>query len=69
MLNERALKDEVLAKLLTEIENVINNKHLTHVLVDHRDPKALTPNYFLLGVTATVVAPGKLRDEDSHLQK
>ncbi|XP_062703670.1 uncharacterized protein LOC115259000 [Aedes albopictus] len=41
--------DEVLRNLLTEIENIINSRPLTHVPVDDDCAPALTPNHFLLG--------------------
>lgn len=41
--------DEVLRNLLTEIENIINSRPLTHVPTDEDSAPALTPNHFLLG--------------------
>ncbi|XP_058816141.1 uncharacterized protein LOC131679426 [Topomyia yanbarensis] len=41
--------DEVLRSLLTEIENVVNSRPLTHVPIDDESDSALTPNHFLLG--------------------
>ncbi|XP_058816165.1 uncharacterized protein LOC131679452 [Topomyia yanbarensis] len=41
--------DEVLRNLLTEIENIVNSRPLTHVPVDDDSGPALTPNHFLLG--------------------
>lgn len=41
--------DEVLRNTLTEIENVVNSRPLTHVPVDDDSAPALTPNHFLLG--------------------
>ena len=35
--------------LITEIEDVLNSRPLTHVSSDHRDSQALTPSHFLLG--------------------
>ncbi|XP_062555750.1 uncharacterized protein LOC134220664 [Armigeres subalbatus] len=43
------LSDEVLRNLLTEIENVVNSRPLTHVPVDDDSGPALTPNHFLVG--------------------
>ncbi|XP_058454825.1 uncharacterized protein LOC131432514 [Malaya genurostris] len=41
--------DEVFRNLLTEIENIINSRPLTHVPIDDDSAPALTPNHFLLG--------------------
>ncbi|XP_065079912.1 uncharacterized protein LOC135702797 [Ochlerotatus camptorhynchus] len=49
ILPARKLSDEVLRNLLTEIENTVNSRPLTHVPVDDDSAPALTPNHFLLG--------------------
>ncbi|XP_065094846.1 uncharacterized protein LOC135715533 [Ochlerotatus camptorhynchus] len=41
--------DEVLRNLLTEVENTVNSRPLTHVPIDEDSAPALTPNHFLLG--------------------
>ena len=45
------LTDEILRNLLTEVENTINSRPLTHVPVDDESAEALTPNHFLLGAS------------------
>ncbi|XP_058449040.1 uncharacterized protein LOC131429001 [Malaya genurostris] len=45
----RKPSDEVLRNLLTEIENTVNSRPLTHVPIDDESAPALTPNHFLLG--------------------
>ncbi|XP_058817608.1 uncharacterized protein LOC131680909 [Topomyia yanbarensis] len=40
--------DEVLRSLLTEVENAVNSRPLTHVPIDDESDPALTPNHFLL---------------------
>ncbi|XP_062542376.1 uncharacterized protein LOC134210345 [Armigeres subalbatus] len=45
----KTLTDEVLRNLLTEIENVVYSRPLTHVPVDDDSDPALTPNHFLVG--------------------
>ncbi|XP_058827942.1 uncharacterized protein LOC131687869 [Topomyia yanbarensis] len=45
----RKPNDEILRNLLTEIENTVNSRQLTHVPVDDESAPALTPNHFLLG--------------------
>ncbi|XP_062557550.1 uncharacterized protein LOC134222414 [Armigeres subalbatus] len=41
--------DEVLRNLLTEVENTVNSRPLSHVPIDDDSAPALTPNHFLLG--------------------
>ncbi|XP_053691247.1 uncharacterized protein LOC128739769 [Sabethes cyaneus] len=41
--------DEVLRNLLSEVENTVNSRPLTHVPIDEDSGPALTPNDFLLG--------------------
>ncbi|XP_062713943.1 uncharacterized protein LOC134290763 [Aedes albopictus] len=45
------LTNEILRNLLTEVENTINSRPLTHVPVDDESAEALTPNHFLLGAS------------------
>ncbi|XP_053686216.1 uncharacterized protein LOC128735749 [Sabethes cyaneus] len=45
----RKSSDEVFRNTLTEIENVVNSRPLTHVPIDPDSAPALTPNHFLLG--------------------
>ncbi|XP_062704081.1 uncharacterized protein LOC134286482 [Aedes albopictus] len=49
ILSMRRLTDEVLRNLLTEVENTVNSRPLTHVPVDDESSPALTPNHFLIG--------------------
>lgn len=41
--------DEVLRNLLTEVENTVNSRPLSHVPIDDDSAPALTPNHLLLG--------------------
>lgn len=45
----RKPSDEVLRNALTEIENTLNSRPLTHVAVENHADPALTPNHILLG--------------------
>ncbi|CAK1597101.1 unnamed protein product [Parnassius mnemosyne] len=47
-LNQKSPREETLATLLTEAENTVNSRPLTHVPVDIDEEEALTPNHFLL---------------------
>ncbi|XP_062714759.1 uncharacterized protein LOC134291266 [Aedes albopictus] len=41
--------DEILRNVLTEVENIVNSRPLSHVPIDDDSAPALTPNHFLLG--------------------
>ncbi|XP_065094639.1 uncharacterized protein LOC135715167 [Ochlerotatus camptorhynchus] len=57
--------DEVLRNTLTEIENVVNSRPLTHVPADDDSAPALTPNHFLLG-SSNGTKP-LVKSDDCHL--
>ena len=42
-------KEEALSTYLTEVEAVLNNRHLTSISDDVTDLEPLTPNHFLIG--------------------
>nr|XP_013189931.1 unnamed protein product [Amyelois transitella] len=69
VLKERAPRVEVLSTFLTEIENIINSRPLTHVSVDPKSKEALTPNHFLLGSSSNLPSPGVFSDGDLCLGK
>ena len=46
----RALTDQQLHTLLTEVERILNSRPLTHISDDINDFQALTPNHILLGL-------------------
>ena len=46
----RALTDQQLHTLLTEVERILNSRPLTHISDDVNDLQALTPNHILLGL-------------------
>ena len=49
LVGKKTLTDPQLSTLLTEVENVLNTRPLTHVSDDVNDLEALTPNHILLG--------------------
>ena len=49
ILKEHVLTDPQLYTALTEVENIVNSRPLTHVSDDVADLVALTPNHLLLG--------------------
>ena len=46
---DRLFKEEALSTYLTEVEAVLNNRHLTSISDDVTDLEPLTPNHFLIG--------------------
>ena len=66
ILKERVVTDEVLQTVMTEAENIVNGRPLTHVSLDSCDDEALTPNHFLIGKTdASLPTPGCFTDRDT----
>ena len=49
VLKEKAPQEEVLITLLAEVESILNQRPLSHLAADSRDPEPLTPQHFLLG--------------------
>ena len=49
MIKNTVLTDFQLMTIFTEIENIVNNRPITHVNDDYDDLEALTPNHFLVG--------------------
>ncbi|XP_058450218.1 uncharacterized protein LOC131429837 [Malaya genurostris] len=68
VLHARKLSDEVLRNVLTEVENVVNSRPLTHVPVDDDSAPALTPNHFLLGSSNGVKPLSTIVDTDAVLR-
>ncbi|XP_058826515.1 uncharacterized protein LOC131686265 [Topomyia yanbarensis] len=68
-LHARKLTDEVLRNLLTEVENTVNSRPLTHVPVDDDSAPALTPNHFLLGSSNGVKPLSAMDDTGSVLRQ
>lgn len=69
VLKERAPRDETLSTLLTEIENIVNSRPLTHVSVEPGSAETLTPKHFLLGTSLDSPQIGKFDDSDLYLRK
>ena len=49
ILQNQTLTDPQLQTVLTEVENIINSRPLTHISDDVNDLEPLTPNHILLG--------------------
>ncbi|XP_063822917.1 uncharacterized protein LOC135072810 [Ostrinia nubilalis] len=69
ILKERAPRDEVLSTLLTEVENIVNSRPLSHVSVEPGSDETLTPNHFLLGTSSNLPTPGRFSSDDLYLRK
>lgn len=63
------LTDEELRNTLTEIENIVNARPLTHVPIDNDSAPALTPNHFILGSSNGSKPLSTLDDSGSTLQR
>ena len=67
VLSKEALDSDVFVTILGGVESVMNNRPLTYVSADSRDPEALTPFNFLcpgvvVGSTVHVIPPVPLGD-------
>jgi hypothetical protein len=70
ILKERVPKDEVLSTLMTEVENMVNGRPLTHVSVEPNSEETLTPNHFLImGAASHLPAAGAFDDSDLYSRK
>ncbi|XP_055542840.1 uncharacterized protein LOC129728427 [Wyeomyia smithii] len=63
------LSDEMLRNALTEIENLVNSRPLTHVPIDNDSAPALTPNHFLLGSSDGTKPLCTLEDSGTMLRR
>ena len=66
--HEQVLSYEMLVTLLVVAEGIINNRPITPVSDDPRDPEPLTPNHLLIHRPATA-PPGLFNDRDLHSRK
>ena len=64
VLGDRAVDDETLRTIITEVEALLNGRPLTHVSTDPGDYQPLTPNHFLIGRASPQLPPGVFADGD-----
>lgn len=69
VLKERAPREETLTTLLTEVENIVNSRPLTHVSVEPGSVETLTPNHFLIGSSSNLPHMGVFNDSEFYLRK
>ncbi|XP_063532051.1 uncharacterized protein LOC134742795 [Cydia strobilella] len=67
--NTRAPKPEVFETILTEIENIVNRRPLTHVNVDPDSEESLTPAHFLLLQNANLPMIGAYDENETRQWK
>ncbi|XP_062709120.1 uncharacterized protein LOC134288391 [Aedes albopictus] len=61
--------DEILRNVLTEVENIVNSRPLSHVPIDDDSAPALTPNHFLLGSSSGLKPLSNLDDSGAALKQ
>ncbi len=66
---EQLLTDEQLHTFMTEVEKILNDRPITPVSDDPRDPPALTPSMLLLMKTNTSIPQGVFRKQDVYAQR
>ena len=64
VLKDTCVTESVLRTTLTEVENVVNSRPLTHNSSDPNDLSAITPNHFLHGVCSAVVPPDQCHENE-----
>ncbi|XP_065074000.1 uncharacterized protein LOC135698068 [Ochlerotatus camptorhynchus] len=67
--SSKKTSDEVFRNLLTEVENTVNSRPLTHVPIDEDSAPALTPNHFLLGSSSGSKPITSLDDSGAALRQ
>ena len=60
------VEDEVLDKLMTEVEAILNSRPITQISQDSKDLEPLTPNHLLLLRPVSSLPPGVFDRSDSY---
>ena len=69
LIKEQLLNDEQLLTLMTETENILNSRPITHVSRDPDDPLPLTPNMLLMMKSETHIPYRICENENSPTRK
>jgi hypothetical protein len=69
VIGEQLLNDEALYTLITEVEKILNDRPITQVSVDPKDPQPLTPNKILLMRSNTCFPPGTFDKNDNYCKR
>ncbi len=68
-IRQQTLDDEGLLTVLCEIESILNNRPITMVSEDVKDPEALTPNHLLLLKGKVYLPPGVFNEKDIYVKR
>ena len=66
LLHEQIVSDEVLATIFCEVENQLNSRPLTPILIDPESESPLTPNHLLLFKPQSNLPPGLFDKKDCY---
>ena len=69
LMKEQVVDDESLSTLFCTVKSIINNRPLTTVSDDHRDPEPLTPNHLLLMRRSPELPPGEFVKQDCYSRR
>lgn len=69
ILRQQPLEDEGLQTALCEVEAILNDRPITTVSEDAKDPEALTPNHLLLMKGVPMLPPGLFQRDDIYSRK
>ena len=69
LVNEQLLTDEQLLTFMAEAERIINDRPITPVSNDPRDPPALTPNMLLLMKSNSAIPQGIFNERDVYAKR
>ncbi len=68
-IRQQTLDDEGLLTVLCEIESILNNRPITMVSEDVKDPEALTPNHLLLLKGKVYLPPGVFNEKYIYVKR
>ncbi|XP_060555752.1 uncharacterized protein LOC132716484 [Ruditapes philippinarum] len=69
LVKEQLLTDEQLLTVVTEVEKILNDRPITRVSDDPKDPPVLTPSMILLLKSNTCIPRGIFRKEDTYAKR